>query len=259
MNWILKFKNDILSIVFPISCLNCGKKVGAKAGGWICDDCLSFVEFNPVFLCPACGKNSYLGRVCKRCADKSFLDGVIAMEKYSNPLMKNLIKSLKFRYITDLEPVVNRLVRKFCLKYTEIFPKNAILVPVPLHPLRFRQRGFNQAEFIAKFVSGALGYGISKTLKRARYTYRQSELPKEMKEDNIKGAFIYCHSEPRHIVGAKNLVGVPMKSERPTTKVSKVVILIDDVYTSGATMQECARTLKEAGAKEVWGFVLARG
>ena len=229
-NLFSRIKDKIANAIFPVYCFNCGKE-----GSWLCEDCMSFMEFFPVFLCPKCGKKSYLGRVCKRCLGKSFLDGIIAMDRYNNPLIQNLIKLLKFRYITDLEPILNRLVRKFCLKYSEIFPADAVLVPVPLHPLRFRQREFNQAEFIANFVSNALGYKILKILERIRYTYRQSELPKEMKENNIKGAF-RCNGDLR----------------------GKNVILIDDIYTSGATMQECAKVLKEAGAKEVWGFVLAR-
>jgi competence protein ComFC len=227
-----ELKNKILDLVFPIHCLGCG-----RAGEWVCENCFGFINLMPVFLCPKCGNRSYLGRVCERCLGKSHLTGVIAMGRYNDKLLQNLVKSLKFRLLTALEPVLGRLIKKFCLKYSQVFPANAILIPVPLHSLRFRERGFNQAEIVAKAVSDALAYQVDlNSLKRSRYTFRQSELPAEMKAGNIKDAF-KCEGD---------LAG-------------RVVILADDVYTSGATMQECARTLKEAGAKEVWGFVLARG
>ncbi len=292
---ILGLKEKILDILFPVHCLNCGKaalphRSLSEGGGWVCGDCLGFVNFEGVFLCPRCGDHTYIGRACKRCVpphspsvprqvgeqgeiegvylNKSYLNGLVAMGKYSDKFLQKLIKSLKFQYITDLESVFDKLVKRFCLKYSAVFPQNAIIVPVPLHPLRLRERGFNQAEYIAKFINGALGYEISNVLQRIRYTYRQSELPKEMREKNIRGAFKYCHSEsPDQDREAKNLAG----AERPLAeilhsvqddnfrRVPEIIILVDDVYTSGGTMQECAKTLKEAGAKEVWGFVLARG
>jgi len=256
---LVRLGQEILDLIFPVHCLNCGRE-----GEWVCQNCFGFINLTPVFLCPKCGKNSYLGRVCERCLGKSYLTGVIAMGRYNDKLLQNLIKSLKFKLLTALEPILDRLIKKFCLKYSQVFPPSSgdfrlrqgyggqvgvagpsfssdessvVLIPVPLHPLRFRERGFNQAEIIAKAVSGALGYSVDlNSLKRVRYTFRQSELPKEMKAGNIEGAFKF----------EGNLAG-------------RVVILVDDVYTSGATMQECAKTLKEAGVREVWGFVVARG
>jgi ComF family protein len=112
------------------------------------------------------------------------------------------------------------------------------IVPVPLHPRRHAERGFNQAELIAHIAADFIGKPVATTLRRTRYTENQAKLPKEEREKNIAGAFA------RH---------------RGADAAGKRVLLVDDVYTTGATMQECARVLKAAGAISVSGFAVAHG
>lgn len=110
-----------------------------------------------------------------------------------------------------------------------------IIIPVPLHRRRFAERGFNQAELIARMVGKKLNLQISNSLQRTRFTRPQVGLSHEEREQNVKSAFA--------------LNGVLL---------AKNILLVDDVYTTGSTMQECARILKQAGAQSVVGFTLAR-
>ena len=109
-----------------------------------------------------------------------------------------------------------------------------VAVPVPLHPSRRRERGFNQAEDLARHV----GLPVVVALRRVRRTVSQADLPAARRHGNVKGAFA---------LASKN---------RPTS--GKIVVLIDDVSTTGATLDACAIALKEAGAREVRALTAAR-
>ena len=109
-----------------------------------------------------------------------------------------------------------------------------VAVPVPLHPSRRRERGFNQAEDLARHV----GLPVVMALRRVRRTVSQADLPAARRHGNVKGAFA-IRSRDRAISGS-------------------VVVLIDDVSTTGATLDACAMALKEAGAREVRALTAAR-
>ena len=119
-----------------------------------------------------------------------------------------------------------------------------VAVPVPLHPRRERSRGFNQADDLAR----TLGLPVRPLLRRIRYTTSQIDLPKDERQRNVRDAFEYCR---------------PALSERrrgsaAPTRVERVVVLVDDVATTGATLEACAAVLKAAGAKEVRALTAAR-
>ena len=110
------------------------------------------------------------------------------------------------------------------------------VVPVPLHPKREYERGFNQAEDLAIY----LGPPVARLLKRTRHTQSQIELPKHRRQENVKDAFAF----------------VP--DPRPPIPDPRIVVLVDDVSTTGATLDACARVLKSAGVKEVRALTAAR-
>ncbi len=113
-----------------------------------------------------------------------------------------------------------------------------ILIPVPLAKRKLKERGFNQAEEISKELSSFLAIPlISNCLIKTRETIPQVELATEARKENTKGAFL---------VKNKDLIK------------EKKILLVDDIYTTGSTMEECARVLKTAGAKQAWGVVIAR-
>lgn len=114
-----------------------------------------------------------------------------------------------------------------------------LIVPVPLHPKKLRERQFNQSEVLASYLAKRLDKKIVKDkVKRIKYTMPQTELKRDERIKNVDGAFL-----------AKD--GPDLEG--------KIILLIDDVFTTGATLHECAKALKNAGAKKVVAFALARG
>ncbi|MFZ5390953.1 MAG: ComF family protein [Patescibacteria group bacterium] len=179
---------------------------------------------------------------CKK--DGQALKGLWYAASYAQPLIKQLIKSFKYEGLIEINDLLSHLVWAV-LKSQGLPPawhsislNKWIISPIPLSNRKFRTRGFNQAELIAKNLSCLSGLNFENSLVRQRHTLRQSRLNDAWRQSNLAGAFIL----------ADNI--------NPT---SKIYLLVDDVYTSGATMENCARVLKQAGAVEVWGLVVAKG
>ncbi len=203
----------------------------------MCDDCFGRLNIESVYLCPACSRPSDSGRVCAGCAANSHLDGVGAYFRYSeNNAVSALIKYLKYKYIRDIEHLWRKIVDKAEMKFGFNL-ENLLIIPVPLHYLRQRERGFNQAEILTNIISQKFALKMdSANLRRQRHTVQQAKLSGSQRRENLTDAFVW-------------------KGETPA---AENILLVDDVYTTGATMQECAKTLKKCGAKMVWGLVLAR-
>lgn len=114
-----------------------------------------------------------------------------------------------------------------------------LIVPIPLHPVKLRERQFNQSEALATYLAKKLNKKIIKDrIKRIKYTLPQTELKREDRLKNVKDAFL---------------------AKRHNGFEDRTILLIDDVFTTGATLHECAKSLKNAGAKKVIAFALARG
>ena len=255
----------ILDLIYPPICLLCRRDLeqGSEAGSEensignqrqekraICADCLR--EIRPLLppFCPLCGEQIIrfreLCEVCEREEPLPFvwrqsagayggnLQHAIALLKYggksalAEPLGLFMVESLKARPVPLL-----------CKTETEI-PKVWTVVPVPLHPTRQRERGFNQAERLAKVVSREMGWIMNtQDLKRTRKTPQQAGIKeKKRRQENVVDAF---------------------RALKPDAFEGQSVLLIDDVLTTLATAFECAVALKNGGAKEVAVLVLARG
>jgi len=133
---------------------------------------------------------------------------------------------------------LEKIIRSYfnCLNFS--FPCLDLVVPIPLHRKKLRERGFNQAELIAKVVAKHLQVRLTKgNLKRTKATITQTSLDRKERRRNLREAFT-----------VKNRDGFQAKN----------VLLVDDVYTTGTTIKEAAKVLKEAGVKEVYVFALAR-
>lgn len=157
---------------------------------------------------------------------------------YHTPLMRNLIAKYKYEFAKDIAPHLSDLLEKHLIAARFEKNNNYVIIPVPLHIKRERWRGFNQAGLIAEDIAQrfALPY-YSQTLLRVKNTTPQIQMNNRTKRlENIKGAFV-CKNE-------KNIHG-------------KTVILVDDIATTGGTIAECAKTLKQSGAKSVIAFVIA--
>jgi ComF family protein len=214
-----KFRNFFLDLLFPKFCFNCQKE-----GNYLCPDCLAVLEISSTH---------------QKYSTKNLIDLYFALP-YQNILLKKLIQKFKYEpFIKELaETLALLIITHFQLLDKKPNLTNSILIPIPLNEKRLRWRGFNQAEEIGKYLSEFLKTPLaSNCLLRVKNTYPQVELTAEARKENVKNIF-FCQNK-KEIFGKK-------------------ILLIDDVYTTGATMEEAASKLLEAGAKEVWGVVVAR-
>jgi competence protein ComFC len=163
------------------------------------------------------------------------LDRVFAMSSYQDsPLLQKAIRTFKYRRIPGVGDALKACLAELIRKEHPLDP-NGCLAPVPLYFLRRFKRGFNQAEMLAWYITAVTHVPTKKILKRIRNTGHQSRRTREERWKALTGAF-----------------RVARKRKLPST-----VYLVDDVFTTGATLEECAKTLKAAGVERVEGIVLA--
>lgn len=221
----------------------------------MCADCQATLEIseydyclcskNPIRLSPTeggeAGRRLVTGK-CGKCQDKK-LSGLYAALPYQEKfLTRKLIYQFKY------EPYIKGLAKNLAEIFIEhmalsgnntatIF-KDSVLMPIPLEIHKQKDRGYNQAEKLAKELSGKLKIPvITNNLVKIKKTESQMKLSKIEREKNLMGAFL--------VKNAKELK-------------NKKIFLVDDVYTTGSTMEECTRVLRDAGAKQIWGIVIAR-
>ena len=231
-------KNFIVDALFPKFCLNCGKE-----GEHLCEDCFSLIEILERQYCPFCpsAKITLEGRTCSVCKRNKNLSGLYCAASYDNFIVKKLVHQFKYEpYIKDIATILANLIINHLANLNKLDGfESFFLVPVPLHKKKMKRRGFNQAEEMAKILSPVLKMPVLKdALLKIKATAAQIELEKEGREKNIQGAFV-CPD--------------------PKLVENKRIVLVDDIFTTGSTMEECARILRDADAKEVWGMVAARG
>jgi len=212
-------KNLLTEILFPCVCVKCGRE-----GEWWCAKCQQ--------------KNKI---VCQFGLAVAELDSVTALFNYKeNSPQGQLIKKFKYNFARDINSVWQEILHKAFVedKNLNLLFKNKVIVPVPLYKKRLRTRGFNQAEDLAKIIAKITRSKLDcKNLIKIKNTISQAKLSGKQRRENLAGAFS-C------------LVDLPASTE---------VVLIDDVFTTGTTMQECAKVLRASGTRKVHAFVLARG
>jgi competence protein ComFC len=230
MNRAIKFLKDIL---FPIYCVGCETE-----GEWWCQNCRNQNQSNIVLGCPVCFTLNSTGRPCTGCQNNSHLTGVVSLFHYAeNAPIGKLIKLFKYNYAADIVRLWQNILADNREQLKTIFSlSDTSVIPIPLYSRRERERGFNQAGILGKIIAEQLGFPfITNQLTRTRATAQQAKLSRANRQTNVAGAFVW-----------------------QSGSVPASVILIDDVYTTGATMQECARVLKATGVGEIWGLTLAR-
>ncbi|MFA5926692.1 MAG: ComF family protein [Patescibacteria group bacterium] len=232
MNKIFSFLSDIfLDIFFPKRCVNCG-----KYGDLLCFGCVGEIEAIKTDTCPECGRISKHGRFCTNCKRKLGMEltGLLVAAHYRGPI-KKMIHQYKYAGIRDLSVLLGEIL--FQRLHDHTLP-GLIVVPVPLHRKREAGRGFNQSELMARYISKKLNLAGGMALARVKNTEPQARLAKAKRLTNLTGAFA---------VVDKDLVS------------GRDVLLVDDVATTLATLNECAKVLRQSGARRVWGSVVARG
>jgi ComF family protein len=228
-------KKYLLDIFFPKYCFRCQRE-----GSYLCQDCLATLEIldGNFCLCEKPQRVIEAGK-CPKCRGKN-LDGLYFAISYKNNLVKNLICQFKYTpYIKELAETLSLLIiTHFNLIQKDFAVENYVLVPVPLTKKKLKTRGFNQSEEIAKEISKNMKIPVvSGCLVKIKETQSQMELSKQERTENVKGMFEILDAEK-----IKN----------------KKILLVDDVYTTGATMEECTKILKQSGAQKVYGVTVAR-
>lgn len=190
-----------------------------------------------------CQKGSIDGMTHPKCQTAYGVDGIISSIVYKG-IVKKLLYQFKYRpYLSDLKVILGKLLYEGLIQQEAlekfISGKNVWITSVPLHKSRERMRGYNQSDLLAKELSRALNIGyVPNILGRIKATKPQFELKKEERKKNILGAFSLNKKFQKDIKG-------------------KQIILVDDIATTGSTLQECGKILKQGGAEKVLGVTLA--
>ena len=213
----------LVDFVYPNACLVCGRGLGDPAER-VCGACLSRIAAKATQLGSLAAADPYGKEI-----------HYLAVWEYEEPL-PTLIHALKYGGMWKLAPQLSREMARQ-IRAHERFAAADSLVPVPLHRLRRRERGFNQSEKLAEGISKVTGQALFPALERARYTRTQTTLSAEERRNNVEGAF---------------------RVRKGVAACGRSVLLVDDVLTTGATVRECARVLWQAGAAEVSVVVAAR-
>lgn len=252
MSILSKIKIIILDILFPPICLSCKSELpetaappkageprpanaGREKSGKVCQKCLGSIQIYSSFFCPKC-KNRVPDQEKNCHKEIKFL--LAPATDYQNQTVKNLIWFLKYHKWQNIIKIIEPIIGEYLEILNSSF-QDFIIIPIPLHHDRLKERGFNQSQLIAEIfarkTNAALNAG---NLKRIKATKTQAEL-KNINEriGNIENCFSL--NSPGEI---KN----------------KNIVLVDDVFTSGSTMNEAVKILKRAGAKKIIAFVFAK-
>jgi ComF family protein len=236
-----KLKNTVLDALFPIFCLSCGKE-----GFWLCKECLNRTKLLDFQVCPVCEDTvTEKGGLCHTChaSRKSNLDSLVSAVSYEDLSLKKLVHNLKYRFAGDISQPLAKLISRALIQNDIALPD--FLVPVPLHPRRLRWRGFNQSFLLASGISEELapltGIEILDILERKKFNRPQMQIKNYQERlQNIHDIFALNKNIDENIIKNKRLM------------------LVDDIATTGATLEECAKILKQFGAKKVFSAVVAR-
>ncbi|MGO8795097.1 MAG: ComF family protein [Candidatus Sulfotelmatobacter sp.] len=250
--WTHQLAVSLFSVLFPSDCRICGTPLVKISRLPVCQECLDAMRPIAGGVCAICGErifSPYAGTagtgeprcgVCRR-IEPPFVRAV-AYGSYESGL-RELIHLLKFGGMRPAANILGRMLAEAIGVLAPEFPAESVsMIPVPLHRSKIRQRGFNQAELIARAAmknlapSARLHLSVG-VLERTRETVSQIGLTSHQRRINLRGAF---------------------RVAQPEAVKGREVLVIDDVYTTGATVSECARVLRRAGATRVWVATVAR-
>jgi ComF family protein len=237
----------LIGALYPGRCRSCGQptnydnvaEVGSRSTGFFCTECASDISPIKSPFCTVCGMpfpdGSGPDHPCSDClSHETYYHSARSAAEYKGTL-KAAVHLYKYRGIQAMHKFLGPLAADAAMEY---FPDAHVAAAVPLHRRRLAKRGFNQSLFLAKHAAEGLSIPLSLDgLVRTRYTRPQVDLDPAEREENVKGAFAV---------------------EKPEEFRDKRVLLLDDVYTTGATVRECAKVLVDAGAEAVYVLTVAR-
>lgn len=241
----------IINLLWPPFCIGCKRnteKFDSQLHSYLCPQCLEKLSKKNISGCAICEQQKGVKyNLCPQCSAKLELEGIIQGGSYQNPILEEAIHCFKYKGVKDLSFTLAALLsqnlkrffkkRKTERKYESLL--DWALVPVPLTKLKQRKRGCNQAEIIAQRLKEVFAIPLKTgIIKKVRHTKPQMEIKNsQQRKENLQGAFSLNTKKPRNLNARK-------------------IILVDDVATTGTTLNECAKTLKPF-VKEIWGAVIA--
>lgn len=239
---LLRHINTFLDILFPKKCLACNARIDESAiDNLICTECWGKIKRNLPPFCYSCGrrleKPNFAKNLCLRCLrQRLHFDRAFSPCVYEG-VIKELIHEFKYAGKEHLGPPLSRLMIEFIKEYALPMDCIDLIIPVPLHKTRLREREFNQAEILSRHIADEFNKNVSgDSLVRSRYTKTQTELETDKRLLNVKDSFLVA--KERDVRG-------------------KNILLVDDVLTTAATSSEAACALKKSGAGIVFVLTLA--
>ena len=229
---ITKISQSVLDLFLPPSCFNCGVE-----NSWLCQSCYDQIAFITSDVCERCGTptdNKPLS--CEQCNNNplQYIDGIRVASYFEGNPIRVGVHWLKYR---NHKAVALPLSQILVNTYSQYQLNCNVIVPVPLHASRRKERGYNQCELLAKPLGKLLNLPVNtKTLQRTQKTKSQMTLGAVERRKNVANAFKCYNNQLTNLN----------------------VLLIDDVCTTGSTLDSCAVALKETGVKSVWGVTLAK-
>jgi ComF family protein len=233
--------NDLSEVIFPPQCLGCAEIMHPFNGQIFCPSCEEKINFITGNICHICGttfpNSPAESHLCGDCLEKKpYFSYARAIFSYENIIL-NSIHQFKYKNNISEGEILASFMAGFSFPDID-FADYSLIIPVPLHVKRLRKRGFNQSLILARAIAEEQKIPVDfSLLKRHKFTLTQTGSNKKERKQNIKGAF--------EVSDKKKISG-------------KNIILIDDVYTTGATVNECAKTMIKAGAQRVSVLTLAR-
>jgi len=235
----------LLDWLYPPRCRACRGRILGRDAEYFCASCRQHIQLVGHPLCNVCGR-PFVGasgddHTCGVCLERP--PRFVAARAWAcypreddHPL-RQVVQKFKYSRKVSLGKPLGRLMARGCQEFLAAVDAD-LIVPVPLYPKRLRWRGFNQSALLGREIGRAYGIPMDPfLLLRRRETAAQTQLPEDERRRNVRDAFA-------------------LNADRSVK--DRRILLIDDVYTSGATVNECSRTLKQGGAKEVYVLTLAR-
>ena len=242
ITWWLGLRSAAVNLIYPPHCPGCGSVAQAPD---LCAPCLAQLWACEKPCCQKCGE-AFLPAgtgafVCQTCQGRDFAFDYAVSPYQSRGVLRELIHRFKYQRQLFLRPLLGRLLADVMRdQRIEDLGQDWITVPVPLHARRYREREFNQALELCREIRKHCGIPFVNALKRTRYTSSQTRYRREQRIENLRGAFVPRRWKAGQVAG-------------------RTVALVDDVFTTGSTANECARVLLASGAKNVVVITLARG
>ncbi len=239
--WLQTIEKYIEFLLFPSFCQVCGRFLEGRGEKIVCSQCWERIILPPRGRCARCGRFYEQEKAEHLCLDCQQHPPYFNLHRSAFPyegVLREIILLFKFRGYSYLaKPLAGMAIRRL-KEEASLWEGLELLLPIPLHPRRTKQRGYNQAQLLAKIIGRELSLeDDSRVLQKVVNVPPQSSLAEKARRENVRNSF---------------------KVRSPDKVKDKVIGLVDDIYTTGATLNECSRMLSQAGAKEVRALTIAR-